>query len=193
MKLHLLPLACLALALPSCDRAKALVDKAKAAGATAPATPNPTGKADVRPLAASDFDTFIATPERLVVVDFHADWCGPCKVLGPVLEQVAGEFPGRVSIGKINVDQARELAGREQVSSIPDVRLYRDGKQVAKFVGSMDAGRVRSLFEKHSEGLAAAPAPAQAADPAQPAPAAPPIQPIQPMTKDWRPPGIERR
>jgi thioredoxin len=191
--LHVIAAAALLLALPSCDRARKLLGKASkiplpTPAATPPAATPSTGTADVRALAATEFDSFVATPNRLVVVDFHADWCGPCRTLGPVLEQVAAEFPGKVRIGKINVDHAGDLPAIEGVSGIPDVRLYRDGKLVDKFVGAIDAGRIRGLFEKHSAGITvdtAAAAPAEAAAPAAP--------PIQPMTKDWRPPGIERR
>ncbi len=183
--LILLPLCLLA---TSCDKAKNLVEKARESGtaAVAPSGKAPTGPA-VRDLAAEEFESFIASPGRLMVVDFHADWCGPCQTLGPVMERVAGEFPGKVYIGKINVDHAGDLPGKEGVSGIPDVRLYRDGKLVDKFVGSIDAGRIRELFEKHSAGIEAAPA-------GEAAPAAPEAEPvIQPMKKDWLPPGIERR
>jgi len=181
----LLPLV----ASPSCDKARALATKARGAAASpaeSPDTPALPGAPDVRELDPIEFDSFIATPGRLMVVDFHADWCGPCKVLGPVLEQVAGEFSNKVSIGKINVDHAGELAVREQVSGIPDVRLYRDGKRVAGFVGAVDAARLRLLFREHGAGLGSAPPPVEAN-------AAPPVAPIQPMRKDWLPPGMERR
>jgi thioredoxin len=183
--LILLPLGLLA---PSCDKAKALVDKAKesAAANVTPSDKPATGPL-VRDLAAAEFESFIASPGRLMVVDFHADWCGPCKTLGPVLEQVAGEFPGKVFLGKINVDQAGDLPAKEGVRGIPDVRLYRDGKRVDQFVGAVDAARIRSLFEKHTAGIEVAAAGQAEAAAAKAEP------PIQPMTKDWLPPGIERR
>lgn len=172
----------------SCDKAKNLVDKARESG-TAAVTPSnkaPTGPA-VRDLAAEEFESFIASPGRLMVVDFHADWCGPSKMLGPVMERVAGEFPGKVNIGKINIDHAVDLSDKQGVIDIPDVRLYRDGKLVDKFVGLIDADQIRELFEKHSAGIEAAPA-------GEAAPATPAAEPvIQPMKKDWLPPGIERR
>lgn len=189
MNARLLLLLPLCLAAPSCDKAKALVEKAKdsATASVAPSGTPPTGPA-VRDLSAAEFESFIASPGRLMVVDFHADWCGPCKTLGPVMERVAGEFPGKIYIGKINVDQAGELPGKEGVSGIPDVRLYRDGKLVDKFVGAIDSRQVRELFEKHSAGITVeAGAAAEAAAPPEAA------QPIQPMKKDWLPPGMERR
>ncbi len=177
----------LLLGIPACDQAKNLLKKVPAAPSTATAKGGP---AEVRHLEAAGFDSFVATPGRLMVVDFHADWCGPCKVLGPLLEQVAGEFGGKVSIGKVDIDQARELAQKEGVSSIPDVRLYREGKLVDKFVGAVDAEKIRSLFQQHTEGLQIAAV--DKANPGQPAPA--PVEPaIQPMKKGWLPPGVERR
>ena len=187
MNPHILIFLPLCLVAPSCDKAKALADKAEetATASVAPSVP-PSASSLVRDLAPSEFESFTATPGRLMVVDFHASWCGPCKTLGPVLEQVAAEFPGKVQIGKIDVDQAGDLPALEGVSGIPDVRLYRDGKRVDKFVGAIDAGRIRSLFEKHSAGITVDTAAGTEAP-------APPAKPIQPMTKDWLPPGIERR
>jgi thioredoxin len=184
--LILLPLCLFA---PSCDKARALVDKAKesATASVAPSDKLPTGPT-VRDLEAAEFESFIASPGRLMVVDFHADWCGPCRTLAPVMERVAGEFPGKVFIGKINVDRAGDLPGKEGVSGIPDVRLYRDGKLVDKFVGAISSDQVRELFAKHSAGITVG---AGAAAEAGAPPAA--AQPIQPMKKDWLPPGMERR
>ena len=174
-------------AVPACDKVKELAAKAKPASKPAVAA---KAMPVVQELEAAGYDDFIATPGQLMVVDFHADWCGPCKMLGPVLEQVAGEFGGKVGIGKINVDHAKELAGRLGVRGIPDVRLYRDGKEVARFVGAVDAAKVRQLFEKHSEGLQLVEMEEAKPDGTAPAPAEPSIQR---MKKDWLPPGIERR
>ena len=182
--LLLLPL----LVLSSCDHAKDVLSKVKQVKAQAPGSATSTGGADVRDITESQFGELISTPGKLVVVDYHADWCGPCKMLGPVLKEVAGEYAGRSVVAKINVDQAKALAQKEGVGGIPDVRFYRDGKRVDQFVGFIDAGQVREKFAKHAP---AAPATGGsgsgegAAAPAEPA--------IQPMKKDWLPPGIERR
>ncbi|MCW1922473.1 thioredoxin domain-containing protein [Luteolibacter arcticus] len=192
MRLHLATSLLVLLAVPACEKAKDLLAKAKpAASKPAASAASAASMPAVQDLDAAEYDGFIATPGHLMVVDFHADWCGPCKVLGPVLEQVAGEFPGKVSIGKVNVDHAQQIAQREGVSGIPDVRLFRDGKEVDRFVGGVSADKLRALFQKHSEDLQVAKAEKPAADPQ--APAAPAEPAIQPMKKDWLPPGIERR
>jgi thioredoxin len=181
--------ALLVLVLTACDGMKNLADKPKeTAPASASSAPAAKGPVEVLSVGGQDFDSFIKTPGQLVVVDFYADWCGPCRQLSPVLEEVAGEYSGRVVIGKVNVDHAGEIARREGVSGIPDVRLYRDGKRVDQFVGSQGAERIRQLFAKY----APAKAPAKtAATPAAPAQAAEPA--IQPMKKDWVPAGMEKR
>jgi thioredoxin 1 len=193
MKHHVAASLFLLLAVPACEKANDLLSKARTSApkpAASSSAPSRKPVAAVQELDSAGYDSFVATTDHLMVVDFHADWCGPCKMLGPVLEQVAGEFPGKVCIGKVNVDHASDIAQREGVRGIPDVRIFRDGKQVDRFVGAVDAETVRSLFRKHSEGLQVA----KLEKPEPTAPATPQPEPeIQPMKKDWLPPGIERR
>lgn len=152
-----------------------------------PSTGGASGPAEVRHLAAADFTSFTRTPDKLLVVDFYADWCGPCKMLSPILERAAGSFPGKVVIGKINVDEAQTLAGDQGVRSIPDVRIYRDGKEVERFVGVLGESEIRSLLAKHTQGLPDAATPATATPKKEPS--------ITPATKGDKtlPPGVERR
>ena len=70
-----------------------------------------------------------------VLLDFYADWCGPCKMLSPILHELAEEKSGTLKVGKVNVDEQMELAMRFQVSSIPMLVVIKDGKAVAKSVG----------------------------------------------------------
>jgi len=172
--------------LPSCDKTAGLVSLVKEKAA-APAAPAPAySGALVSELSAAEYTGFSDKPGRVVVIDFHADWCPPCKKLGPILDEIARENQGLVLVGKVNVDQCREIAQREGVQGIPDVRIFRDGRQVDKFVGLPPADQVKALIAKHTQGLSLA-----AADPE--APAAAPQPAITPGHKDWLPPGMKRR
>lgn len=80
-------------------------------------------------------DVIDASHRQPVLVDFYATWCGPCKMLAPVLDQVVRQAPGPLKLVKVDTDQQQELAAAAGVSGIPDVRLYVDGKQVGAFTG----------------------------------------------------------
>ena len=84
-----------------------------------------------------------------MLVDFWAPWCGPCRTLGPVLDTVAAEFAGRLKVVKVNTDEEAELSQRFQIRGIPAVKLFRDGKVVAEFVGAQPAGAVRAFVKPH--------------------------------------------
>lgn len=70
-----------------------------------------------------------------VLIDFYADWCGPCKLLKPTLNEVADEYIGKAAVATIDVDKNRDIAEKIGVSSVPDVRLFKDGRQVERIVG----------------------------------------------------------
>ena len=76
----------------------------------------------------------LGSPEP-VVVDFYADWCGPCRMMTPVVEQLAAEFSGQVKIGKLDVDENQEIAIRYGVMGIPTLGLFRGGKMIDRMVG----------------------------------------------------------
>lgn len=85
----------------------------------------------------ADFDAIVANSDKPVLVDFWASWCGPCRALGPVIEQIADEMAGEFILYKCNVDEEAELAQRFQIVSIPTMILFKDGKAVHTMIGNM--------------------------------------------------------
>ena len=99
-------------------------------------------------LTADTFDATIAQHAGLVVVDFWAEWCGPCKTIAPVLDELAHEYAGRVTIGKVNVDEHPGLAARFQVRSIPTLLLFKGGQVVDQVVGVVPKTKLREKLDK---------------------------------------------
>ncbi len=84
----------------------------------------------------------------LVVVDFWAEWCMPCQMIGPVLEKIAEEYRGKLVLAKIEVDKSPKISQMYGISSIPAVKIFRDGKVVDEFVGALPESQVREYFDK---------------------------------------------
>ena len=82
----------------------------------------------------------------VVLVDFHASWCGPCRTLAPVLTQVAKEVEGKAVIGKIDIDDEQKTAAQFQITSVPTMVLFKDGKEVGRLVGLRTADAVKEFI-----------------------------------------------
>ena len=98
-------------------------------------------------ITALNFETEVLQSDKPVLLDFYADWCGPCKMLSPILHELAEEKSGVLKVGKINVDEQMELAMRFQVSSIPMLVVFKDGKIVAKSVGYRSKAEIVAMVE----------------------------------------------
>lgn len=95
------------------------------------------------------FSSDVLDSEQVVLVDFWAPWCGPCRMLAPTIEAVAQEYTGRVKVGKINTDNNRQSAIRQQVEALPTVQIFKGGEVVERFVGVVSKEKITAAIEKH--------------------------------------------
>ncbi len=95
-----------------------------------------------------EFSTKVLKAEGTVLVDFYADWCGPCKMIAPILEELAAEYAGRLTVMKVDVDHAQSVAGNYGIQSIPTLMFFRDGKPVHKVVGAKPKALLKADIEK---------------------------------------------
>ena len=98
-------------------------------------------------ITVSNFESEVLRSDHPVLVDFYADWCGPCRMLAPVLEEIAREYEGGVKVGKVNVDEQMELAQKFGVSSIPLLVVFKDGQPVAKSLGYRPKEEIVNLLK----------------------------------------------
>ena len=98
-------------------------------------------------LTGKEFDDF--TREGVVLVDFFAEWCMPCIMMAPVIDEISDKFKGKAKVGKVNVDENQALAQKYGVSSIPNFVVLKDGEIVEQFVGSVSEEELEEKIEKH--------------------------------------------
>lgn len=97
-------------------------------------------------LSSGNFEKEVLNSNEPVLVDFYADWCGPCKMMAPVVEELAGELQGKAKVGKINVDENQDLAMEYNVMSIPTLIIFKEGKEFKRFVGVRDKNELLNEF-----------------------------------------------
>ncbi|MGI6108445.1 MAG: thioredoxin [Eubacteriaceae bacterium] len=99
---------------------------------------------------AGDFQNLVLDSKGIVLVDFFATWCGPCKALAPVLEKLAPEFEGKVKIYKVDIDQSQQLAAQYRVMSVPTMKIFKDGEVVETIVGLQPESALRDKLSYYS-------------------------------------------
>jgi thioredoxin 1 len=100
-------------------------------------------------VSSADFDDQVLKAEGPVLVDFWATWCGPCRMIGPIIEQLAEEYSGKVKVCKLNVDDSQDISMRYQVMSIPTVCVFVNGQIAEKSVGAKPKQAYEQILDKH--------------------------------------------
>ena len=103
----------------------------------------------VKEITQDQFESEVMEESKPVLVDFWAPWCGPCKTLGPVLEELAKDNEGRLKVVKVNVDENQDLAQKYDVMSIPTMFVFKDGQLVDSFMGAMNKQALSEKLEQY--------------------------------------------
>ncbi|MBO5282124.1 MAG: thioredoxin [Lachnospiraceae bacterium] len=95
-----------------------------------------------------NFEAEVLQAQGPVLVDFYADWCGPCKMMAPLVERMAEKYAGRIKVGKLNVDESMEIAQKYHVMNIPTFIFFKNGEPAATYVGGMTAADLEAKIEE---------------------------------------------
>lgn len=96
----------------------------------------------------ANFEEEVLKSELPVLVDFYADWCGPCKMMGPIVKEMADAFDGKMKIGKLNIDEEMDIAQKYRVMSIPTFIIFKNGQVVETTVGGMPKGELENKIKQ---------------------------------------------
>jgi thioredoxin 1 len=103
----------------------------------------------VKELSDSAFDSEVLRSPIPYLVDFWAPWCGPCRMVAPIIEELAQEYAGKLAVGKINVDDYQQIAARYGVASIPTIMIFKNGQLVERVVGALPKPMLKQIVDKH--------------------------------------------
>lgn len=102
---------------------------------------------EVLHLTEGNFEEEVLKSASPVLVDFWAEWCGPCRMVAPLIEELAKDYQGRLKVGKLNVDEEREIALKYSIRSIPTLILFREGKPAEQIIGALPKSALKSKIE----------------------------------------------
>ncbi len=102
----------------------------------------------VKTVTVENFEKEVLNSELPVLVDFWAPWCGPCKMVGPIVESLAGENKGKIAIAKVNVDENQSLAMRYGIRGIPTLAFFKNGAEVKRIVGAQSKGQLQQAIDE---------------------------------------------
>ena len=97
---------------------------------------------------SADFEKEVLQSDKPVLVDFFADWCGPCKMMAPVVEQLAEELEGKAKVGKLNIYATMDIAEKYRVMTIPTFRIFKDGQEKERIVGAVSKNELKNKLEQ---------------------------------------------